>query len=95
MLLEVERRHHAALTIADLLDAPTVNSLGPADRAVGCGEPRSHIAVIQQGLARPAFWHRRGAEIPRVAELLGPDSHFSPRLIPIRWSCRVRVEYRT
>jgi len=77
MLLEVERRHHAVLTIADLLNAPTVNSLAGLIEQIRSGEPRSRIAVIQQGQARPAFFGiGAGPRFRELAKLLGPDQPF-------------------
>ena len=95
MLLEVERRHHAALTIADLLNAPTVNSLARLIEQIRCGEPRSRIAVIQQGLARPAFFGiGAGPRFRELAKLLGPDQPFLapayPDPVELPRPCRIQ-----
>jgi len=77
MLTDVEKRYGVALTVPDLLNAPTISLLSRTiAQAKSRGQP-PRVAVIQRGKSQPLFFGiGAGPRFRELARLLGPDQAF-------------------
>ena len=84
MLREVEVQQGVVLTIADLLNAPTITSLARLIARVQPLEAPPRCAIIQPGKSRPAFFGiGAGPRFRELARLLGTDQPFIAPVYPV------------
>jgi oxalate---CoA ligase len=83
LLLEIERRWHVTVTIADLFSAPTVAEFSKVIEQTAESKQISRMAVIQSGTSKPAlFCLGAGPMYRQLAALLGPDQPFLGPVLP-------------
>lgn len=94
MLAEVKTRHGVTLTVADLLNAPTIRRLADVVAQAEAQEKPPRVAIIQAGDARPPFFGiGAGPRFRELARLLGQDQPFIALVYPapddLPFPCRI------
>jgi oxalate---CoA ligase len=83
MLLEVEAQQGVVLTVADLLNVPTISLLAERIAEAQSQKTPSRVAIIQPGSARPPFFGiGAGPRFRELARLLGQDQPFIAPIYP-------------
>jgi acyl-CoA synthetase (AMP-forming)/AMP-acid ligase II/thioesterase domain-containing protein len=83
MLSEIEAQQSVALTIADLLNAPTISLLAELIIQGPARDAPARVAVIQPGKSRPPFFCiGAGPRFRELARLLGKDRPFIAPIYP-------------